>query len=293
MTTSSEQILLDDHLRRLRLPTILGQYRECGRQAREANESYESYLLCLVTQELQQRQANQLNRRLHEAHFPVMKTLETTDLKKWPGFEAMRIRDYVACHYLVRRENIALIGKHGTGKSHAATILGVEACRHGHRVLFTTAADLVNTLVEAREERQLKRYMDRLHRYPLLIIDEVGYIPFSAEGAQLLFQVFADRYERGSLLVTSNLPFAQWTKVFGDASLTAALLDRLTHHCYIHEFDWESIRFTESLQRRKKLNKKDNAAVAAPAAPKKVKKRTEKAVRKTRRKPMTQGGKIS
>ena len=111
-------------------------------------------------------------------------------------------------------------------------------------------------LVESREERQLKRYLAKLSRLELLIVDEVGYIPFSAEGAQLLFQVFSDRYEKGSLIVTSNLPFAQWTSVFGDAALTAALLDRLTHHCSIHQFDWESIRFTESLGATAKRKKK-------------------------------------
>ncbi len=134
-------------------------------------------------------------------------------------------------------------------------MLGVEACRRGYRVLFTTAAQLVNTLIEAREERQLKRHLAKLSRFELVIIDEAGYIPFSAEGAQLLFQVFSDRYEKASLIVTSNLPFAQWTSTFGDAALTAALLDRLTHHCSIHEFDWESIRLTDSL-RNNKLKKR-------------------------------------
>lgn len=267
MTANSEQVLLDEHLRRLKLPTMLRHYRECSRQAREDGESYESFLQALSSMEIEQRQANQLKRRLINARFPVFKTLEKTDLKKWPGFDPVQIRAYVECEYIQKRENLVLIGKHGTGKTHAATIFGVEACRRGYRVLFTTAADLVNTLVEAREERQLKRFLEKLRRFQVLIIDEVGYIPFSAEGAQLLFQVFSDRYEKGSLLITSNLPFGQWTTVFGDAALTAALLDRLTHHCYIHEFDWESNRFTESLQRRKKPKKAANHAVAATASP--------------------------
>lgn len=161
------------------------------------------------------------------------------------------MRAYAECQYISRRENVVLLGKHGTGKTHAATVFGVEACRRGYRVLLTTAAHLANTLIEAREERQLKRELARLSRYELLIIDEVGYIPFSTEGAQLLFQVFSDRYEKGSLIVTSNLAFAHWTSVFGEASLTAALLDRLTHHCAIHEFGWESIRFTDSLKQKR------------------------------------------
>jgi DNA replication protein DnaC len=256
MNRAGEQVLLNDNLRLLKLPTMLRQYEECARQALETKEGHESFLLNLTTQELEQRQANQLKRRLHEAKFPVMKTLETTDLNKWPDFDSLQFREYVEANYISRKENLVLIGKHGTGKTHAAIILGVEACRRGYRVLFTTAADLVNMLVEAREEKRLKNYLSRLQNYHLIIIDELGYIPFSSEGAQLLFQVFANRYERGSLLVTSNLAFAQWTTVFGDAALTAALLDRLTHHSSIHDFGWESIRFSESMQRMKNVTRK-------------------------------------
>jgi len=255
MNQAAEQVLLQDNLRLLKLPTMLRQYPECARQARQAQESHESFLLNLTTLELEQRQANQLKRRVHEARFPLMKTLERTDLNKWPGFDALQFRNYVEGHYIDRRENLVFVGKHGTGKTHAAIVLGVEACRRGYRVLFTTAADLVNTLLEAREEKRLKNYLARLQRYRLPIVAEVGYIPFSAEGAQLLFQVFAQRYEQGSVLVTSNLAFAQWTSVFGDATLTAALLDRLTHHCFIHEFSWESIRLAESMQRMKAVSK--------------------------------------
>lgn len=266
MNPAGEQILLEDHLRHLKLPMMLRQYAECARQARETGESHESFLLSLTTRELEQRQANQLKRRLQEARFPLMKTLETTDLNKWPGLDPIQFRGHVDGNYISRRENIVIVGRHGTGKTHAAIVLGVEACRRGNRVLFATAADLVNTLVEAREEKQLKKYMARLRNYALVAIDELGYIPFSPEGAQLLFQVFADRYERGSLLITTNLKFADWTKVFGEAALTAALLDRLTHHCFIYDFEWESIRFTESMQRMKKGAKNaGNRAVAATA----------------------------
>jgi len=265
MSQASEAVLLKDHLKKLRLPAMGRDYPECARQARQGRESYEAFLLDLASRELEQRQANQLKRRLTEARFPVMKTLESTDLRKWPSLDGMQLRELAQCDYILRGENLALIGKHGTGKSHAATILGVEACRRGYRVLFQTAAQLVNTLVEAREERLLQRYLKRLDRFDLLICDELGYIPFSEQGAQLLFQVFANRYERASLLVTSNLAFAEWTKVFGEASLTAALLDRLTHHCHIYEFDWESIRLTESLKQHHKKGRK--RAVAATATP--------------------------
>jgi DNA replication protein DnaC len=262
MSRPGQTILLEETLRQLRLPTMVRDYRDAVRQATEAHEGYEAFLLALATRELEQRQTNQVSRRLREARFPLLKTLETTDLTKWPGFDAIQVRAYAECQYISRRENVVLLGKHGTGKTHAATVFGVEACRRGYRVLFTTAAHLANTLIEAREERHLKRELARLSRYDLLIIDEVGYIPFSTEGAQLLFQVFSDRYEKGSLLVTSNLAFAHWTSVFGEASLTAALLDRLTHHCAIHEFGWESIRFTDSLK-RKHLTHTPEALLAA------------------------------
>jgi DNA replication protein DnaC len=252
MKRAAQEVMLTDCLKRLRLPAMLRDYAECSRQAKEEADSYEGFLLNLATRELEQRQANQLKRRLREARFPVLKTLEKTDLKKWPGLNALTVREYASCDYITNKDNLIFVGRHGTGKSHAETVFGVEACRQGHRVAFATAAHLVNQLIEAREERQLQRHLNKLSRMGLLIVDELGYIPLSDTGAQLLFQVFADRYERASTLVTTNLPFAEWTPVFGDASLTAALLDRLTHRCHIHEFDWESIRLTESLQRQGK-----------------------------------------
>ncbi len=266
MSRASEAVLLEDCLKRLRLPAMLRDYPECARQARESGDPHESFLLDLANRELEQRQANQLKRRLKQARFPVMKTLETTDLKKWPGVDGVQLRELASGEWIGRKENLCLIGKHGVGKTHAATVLGVEACRSGYKVLFATAAQLVNTLLEAREEKLLERYLKRLSRFHLLVVDELGYIPFSEQGAQLLFQVFADRYERASLLVTSNLAFGEWTKVFGDAQLTAALLDRLTHRCHILEFDWESIRLAESLKRRGKKRKKAAVAATAPAA---------------------------
>lgn len=256
MSRASEAVLLEDHLKELRLPAMRRDWAECARQARQTRSSYEAFLLDLVTRQLEQRRANQLERRLKQAHFPVMKTLEKTDLALWPTLDGAEVRELLECSWIGERENVALIGKHGTGKTHAATVLGVEACRRGYRVLFQSASSLVNTLVEAREERDLERVFRKLSRFHLLVLDELGYIPFSEQGAQLLYQVFSDRYEKASILVTSNLAFAEWTRVFGEASLTAALLDRLTHHCQIYEFDWESIRLAESLKRQKKIRRR-------------------------------------
>ncbi|CAM2005276.1 IS21-like element helper ATPase IstB [Acanthopleuribacter pedis] len=246
----AEQLILESTLTQLKLPTIRRGYREAARAAEDSGASYESYLLALVSGEQEQRQANQLKRRLREAGFPQMKPLEQTDLAKWPGFEARKVKRLADGEYLQRKENIVLIGKHGTGKTHAALALGIEACRMGRRVKFTTAATLVNQLVEARDDRQLKNITRKLRAYHLLIVDELGYIPFSREGAQLLFQVLSERYEHASTLITTNLAFSEWNQVFGDANLTAALLDRVTHHCHIQQFNWESIRFTESMKNR-------------------------------------------
>jgi DNA replication protein DnaC len=148
-----------------------------------------------------------------------------------------------------------LIGKHGTGKTHIAIALGIEACRNGHKVFFANAAQLVNQLIEARDEKQLKSMLTRLKRFDLIVLDELGYIPFSREGGQLLFQVISERYEQGSLIITSNLPLGDWTEIFDDANLTAALLDRIIHHGHVHQFTWESIRFSQSLKRKQEEKK--------------------------------------
>ena len=268
MNPAAEEVLLTGLLRQLRLPAVLREWRECARQARETGERYESFLLSVLSREAEQRQANQLNRRLREARFPYLRPLERTKLEKWPGLSVQQVREYAEGGWIGRRENLVILGRHGTGKTHAAIALSMEACRQGHRVLFTTAADLVNTLTEAREEKQLRRYQQRLAKYALLTVDELGYLPFSREGAELLFQVFAQRYERGSLLVTSNLPFPEWTGIFGEAGLTAALLDRLTHHCQIWQFEWDSLRLADSLRSRQRHREnRENRAVAATAAP--------------------------
>ena len=275
MSRAGTEVLLKECLKDLRLPTMMRELPECARQARERGDAHEAFLLELATRELERRCANRLKRRLAEARFPSLKTLEETDLKRWPGLDAAKVAELASCEYVSRRENLVFAGRHGSGKTHAAVALGVEACRKNHSVLFATAGHLVNRLLEAREEKALERFLARVNRIELLIVDELGYIPFSTTGAQLLFQIFADRYERASTLVTTNLAFADWTKVFGEASLTAALLDRLTHRCHIHQFDWESLRLADSLKGHGR--KGENRAVPGTAGPQAGRKHKDRA----------------
>jgi len=248
--------LLEEYLKQLKLATILREYPKVAKEAAGNNSSHEEFLLTLIEQEVLTRQANGIKRRIKQAGFPREKSLDEFDFSCLPDLNKSKfLQFYRSGEYLSRRENVVLIGNNGTGKTHLAICLGREACRQGKRVNFQTAAGLVTSLLEASEEKRLLSLQRRLKAADLLIIDELGYIPLSQPGAQLLFGVFADRYEQGSTIVTTNLEFGEWTKVFGDEKLTSALLDRLTHRCEIFLMNGESYRFRES-QRRLKRQKK-------------------------------------
>jgi DNA replication protein DnaC len=257
-----EKMLLAEHLKKLKLPTMLREYEECSRQAKEIGSSYEAFLLSLSTREIEHRHARRIERYIGEARFPNQKTLENADLSRWPSLDRMKIQELATARFVEQKENVIILGRHGTGKTHLSIALAIEAARKGFRVSFTTTASIANTLIEAREERTLKRAIARYVRPHLLVVDEMGYIPLSKEGAQLVFQVFSERYERGSMIVTSNLSFNQWTTIFDDVNLTAALLDRLTHHSHVLQFDWESLRLSDSLKRAR-ASQAQNRPVAA------------------------------
>ena len=243
-------MLLEHHLKQLRLPTFLREYDKVARQCAAESVDYPRYLLRLTEQELLDRERRATERRIHQARFPVVKSLDTFEFLAIPAVNKALVLELARCEFLQRRENVLLLGNSGTGKTHLALALGLSACQRGHRVRFTTAAAMVHELMEAKDEKRLLRYQKQMAGYELLIVDELGFVPLSKSGAELLFEVFSQRYERGSTLVTSNLPFQEWTEVLGSERLTGALLDRLTHHVHILEMNGESYRLKQSKRKR-------------------------------------------
>ena len=242
-------MLLETYLKQLRLLTLVRNYRQFAEDAAQADHPYHRYLLALVEQEVTQRDENRRLQRIKAARFPVLKELASFDFSCLPDLSKQRVLDLARGEYLEKAESILMIGNPGLGKSHIATGLALAACRQGHRVRFYNAAGLVNDLIQAQSEHRLPKFLATALRHRLIVLDELGFIPFSAIGAQLIFQFCSSLYERVSLIVTTNLRFADWTQVFGDERLTAALLDRLTHKAHILEFVGESFRFRQRVQR--------------------------------------------
>jgi len=243
--------LLIENLKTLKLSTMMRNLQGYLRQAKQEQLSYEEFLLNLSEIEVQVRKENGRKRRLREAKFPLIKPLEVFNFDAAPDLDARLIKDLSSCDYVEKSRNVIFMGKSGTGKTHLATALGMEACKQGVRTRFVTGCGLANELIEARDEKVLARSIKRYAGYGLLIIDELGYVPFSKEGAQLIFQILAERHERKSVMITTNMGFGDWTQIFGDPNMTAALLDRITHKAHVINCTWESYRLKETLKNRK------------------------------------------
>lgn len=241
-------VSLKENLKLLKLSAMVREIETKVRQASKGGTCYGDFLLGLTETELQVRSENRQKRRLREARFPLLKPLETFDLKAVPELDTALLRELATCAFIKEKRNIIFLGKSGAGKTHLATAIGIEACQNNHRTRFVTGYALANELIEARQQNNLSRVIQRYTRYDTVILDELGYVPFSKEGAELLFQVLAERHERGSVIITTNLGFADWTQVFGDATMTAALLDRITHRAYIVNCDWDSYRLKQTLK---------------------------------------------
>ena len=244
------QLLLEHHLKALRLPTILREYDKVAQQCAAEDINYSRFLLRITELELLDRERRATERRVRQAKFPVLKSLDSFDFLAIPSLNKSMVLELARSEFITRRENALLLGNSGTGKTHIALALGLAACQKGYRVRFTTAAAMVHELIEAKDEKRLLRYQKQMAAYELLIVDELGFVPLSKTGAELLFEVFSQRYERGSTMVTSNLPFQEWTEIHGSERLTGALLDRLTHHVHILEMNGDSYRLKQSRKRR-------------------------------------------
>ncbi len=251
MTAASSKVLLEHYLKTLKLPSIMREHRKIAAVCQAEGADYSTYLLRLIEQEIHDREQRAAERRLKSARFPVVKTLDSFRFEAQPSINQPLVRELAHGEFIKERENVLLIGNSGTGKTHMATALAFAACQMGFKIRFFGVTGLVTQLLERREERQLERFFKQLDRLDLLVLDELGYVPFSKMGAELLFEVVSRAYERTSLIVTTNLPFESWTEVLGSQRLTGALLDRLTHRVHILEANGESFRLQDSIRRRK------------------------------------------
>jgi DNA replication protein DnaC len=252
MNEAKTTVLLEHHLKALKLPTVLREYAPVAAACSLDKADYATYLLRLTERELLDRERRAADRRLQAARLPVVKTFDTFEFACQPSVNEALVRELMRGQYIADHENVLIVGNSGTGKTHLATALAFTACAQGRKVRFFTVTQLVRQLLESRDERTTQRLFAQIERCQLLVLDELGYVPFTKIGAELLFEVVSRAYERLSLIVTTNLPFEAWTEVMGSERLTGALLDRLTHRVHILEANGESFRLREAKTRQKR-----------------------------------------
>jgi DNA replication protein DnaC len=269
---SARAALQGSYLKQLKLPAIAKVAAQLAREARQAGQSHEEFLLALLEAEIGQREVSRQKLRLAQARFPILKTLESFQFAAVPSLNKATVLELARGGYIAERQNVILVGGTGAGKTHLVTALGVAHCQQGRRVRFIGASELANRLLEAHAEHRVTPVLASWQKFELVIVDELGFVPFSSTGAELLFEFFSAAYERQALAVTTNLPFADWTSVFCNDRLTAALLDRLTHRCHILEFRAESFRLRQSLHQQtpriaavESLSLSSSAAIGAAA----------------------------
>jgi DNA replication protein DnaC len=256
MSQKRPTVLLEHYLKQLKLPTMLREYQAMAATCAKAGEDHVIFLMQLAERELLDREQRATERRIKAARFPILKTLDTFDFKAQLSINRPLVQELMRGEYIDTQENILLMGNPGTGKTHLATALSYAACAQGKRVRFFSVTGLVTQMLEAREDRELERFLKRLEKHHLLVLDEFGYVPFSKAGAELLFEVISRAYERTSIIITTNLPFENWTEVLGNERLTGALLDRLTHRVHIIEANGESYRLKAAKKRAKQKGEK-------------------------------------
>ncbi len=242
---------LENNLKKLKLFTILANLEPSLIKAHKNKINYDEFLFELTDVEVKTRADNRLKRLIRDAKFPIIKPIETFDFNAVPDLDLNLFKGLTTCSYIKKGQNVIFLGRSGCGKTHMATALGLEACKTDFRTKFISCFGLTNELVEAKEKIFLQRIVKRYSRYDLLILDELGYIPFTKEGAELLFQILAERHEKKSTIITTNLGFGDWTQVFQDENLTTALLDRLTHNAHIINCTWQSYRLKQTLKQNK------------------------------------------
>jgi DNA replication protein DnaC len=258
---SLRQSVIKQQCLTLRLPTLASQSAPLAEQAERERQPYLGYLEALLAAELEERERRAIDHRIKDAHLPRVKTLDEFDFRQAPMVSPTRMSELAEGGYIERAEPIVFIGDSGTGKTHLLSALCVAACRQRRRVRFTTAAALVNELVEAKQQLQLRRVLGRWARYDVIAIDEVGYVPLAELGAEFLFQVIAERAERSAVLLTTNLPFSEWTQVIPNARLCKAVLDRITDRAHIIETGTDSFRFKRTLAQRQRKGDKNGVPV--------------------------------